>query len=215
MKRIMRVLLALLVLGLFFVAIVYLIDCRVHSATDAKLLTSIDQIPAEEPKRTAIVFGAKVWPDGSPSNSLYDRVITGVELYRGGRVNKLLMSGDKTGENYDEPDAMEKLALDLGVPEADIILDNDGKKTYLTCIRAKEIYNVQKAILVTQDYHQPRALYLCNNLGVDSIGITANRRAYVGEWYYHFREFFSRANAWFEINFLSPTHVVEPKRPIS
>ena len=206
--------LTLLATGLAVTAVIYFIDRHLISVTSGKLQTSMTEIPIEEPKRIAIVFGARVWDDGSPSNTLYDRVITGVELYRAGRVKKILMSGDKTGENYDEPAAMKRLALELSVPEGDIILDNDGKKTYDTCYRAKEIFDVQKAILVTQDYHQPRALYLCNNLGVDSIGITANRRAYVNEWYYHVREFFSRANAWLEINFLPPEQIKGEKAPI-
>lgn len=214
MKWIWRILLTLLATGLAVTAVIYFIDRHLISVTSGKLQTSMTEIPIEEPKRIAIVFGARVWDDGSPSNTLYDRVITGVELYRAGRVKKILMSGDKTGENYDEPAAMKRLALELSVPEGDIILDNDGKKTYDTCYRAKEIFDVQKAILVTQDYHQPRALYLCNNLGVDSIGITANRRAYVNEWYYHVREFFSRANAWLEINFLPPEQIKGEKAPI-
>ncbi len=208
MKWVWRILLMLLAIALLSLAAIYLMNRQLNSVTADILQTSITEIPTEEPKRVAIVFGAKVWDDGSPSNTLYDRVLTGVELYRANRVKSLLMSGDKTGENYDEPAAMKKLAVSLGVPESDIILDNDGKKTYDTCFRAKEIFDVKKAILVTQDYHQPRALYLCNNLGIDSIGITANRRKYVSEWYYHFREFFSTANAWIEINLLPP----EPKK---
>ena len=77
----------------------------------------------------------------------------------------------------------------------------DGKRTLETCRRAKTVFNVEAAILVTQDYHQPRALYLCNVVGIDSIGIKANRRTYDGESYYQFREFFSTAAAWFEVNF--------------
>ncbi len=202
MKWFLRIFLSLLALALIGLLSIAVINKYVHSKTGDKIKTSITEIPAEdEPKRVAIVFGARVWNDGKPSNSLYDRVLTGVELYRAGRVKKLLMSGDKTGENYDEPAAMKKLALELGVAESDIVLDGDGKRTYDTCYRAKEIFEVQKAILVTQDYHQARALYLCNGLGVDSLGITANRRTYDGEWYYHFREFFSTASAWFEMNF--------------
>ena len=201
MKWFRRTLLILVVIGLVGLASIYLINRHLYLLAATKLQTSITEIPVEDPKRVAIVFGARVWPDGSPSNSLYDRVITGVELYRAGRVQKLLMSGDKTGENYDEPYAMKKLAMQMGIPEGDIVLDDDGKKTYETCRRAKEIYSVEKAILVTQDYHLPRALYLCNSLGIDSIGIVANRRVYEGEWYYHVREFFSRANAWIEIYF--------------
>lgn len=214
MNRFRRILLILLVTGLAGLAAIYLINRHLYSLAAAKLQTSITEIPSEDPKRVAIVFGARVWNDGSPSNSLYDRVITGVELYRAGRVQKLLMSGDKTGETYDEPAAMKKLALQMGITEVDIVLDNDGKKTYDTCYRAKTIFDVQRAILVTQDYHQPRALFLCNSLGIDSIGISANRRTYDSEWYYHFREFFSRANAWFDINFLSPGPNSEAKQTI-
>jgi len=214
MKWVWRISLVLLITGVVAAAAIFLIDRHIYSVTNAKLQTSMTEIPAEEPKRVAIVFGARVWDDGSPSNTLYDRVMTGVELYRAGRVKTLLMSGDRSGDNYDEPAAMKKLAVQLGIPENDIVLDNDGKKTYDTCYRAREIFDVQKAILVTQDYHQPRALYLCNNLGVDSNGITANRRKYVSEWYYHFREFFSTANAWIEINFLPREPIKGEKQPI-
>ena len=203
MKWFLRIFLSLLAVALIGVLVIAAINKYVYSQNSDKIKTSITEVPTEEPKRTAIVFGARVWDDGSPSNSLYDRVLTGVELYRAGRVKQLLMSGDKTGENYDEPAAMKKLAIELGVPESDIVLDNDGKRTFDTCKRAQTVFGVQKAILVTQDYHLPRALYLCNSLGVDSLGITANRRKYDGENYYHLREFFSTASAWFEINFLS------------
>ncbi len=207
--------LTLLLTGVAGLAAIYLINRHLRTFTGGRLHISITEIPAEDPKRIAIVFGARVWDDGSPSNSLYDRVITGVELYKAGRVQKLLMSGDKTGANYDEPAAMRKLALQMGIPESDIYLDNDGKKTYDTCYRANAIFGVKRAILVTQDYHQPRALYLCNNLGIESVGISANRRVYDSEWYYHLREFFSRANAWFEINFLSPKPIGYAKTSIS
>ena len=162
--------------------------------------------------KTAI--GAKVWENGEPSHVLYDRVLTAVELYRAGRVEKLLMSGDNPAENYDEPTAMKQTAVKLGVPESDIVLDFAGRRTYDTCFRAKEIFNVRNAIVVTQEFHQARTLYLCNNLGVDSIGITANRRKYEGESYWAFREFFSRASAWFEMNFMSFEPVGGRKEPI-
>ena len=201
MKWFLRLFLSLLAVALIGLLSVAFINKYVYSQNSDKIKTSITEVPTEEPKRVAIVFGARVWDDGSPSNSLYDRVLTGVELYRAGRVGQLLMSGDKTGENYDEPAAMKKLAIQLGIPEGDIVLDNEGKRTFGTCNRAKEVFGIQKAVLVTQDYHLPRALYLCNSLGVESIGITANRRKYDGENYYHFREFFSTASAWFEIIF--------------
>jgi vancomycin permeability regulator SanA len=107
-------------------------------------------------------------------------------------------------------------AMELGVPEQDIVLDFAGRRTFDTCYRAKEIFEVKRAILVTQEFHQARALYLCNNLGLDSIGITANRRIYEGQgngkW--AFREFFSVASAWFEINFMKLDPIGGPKEPI-
>lgn len=214
MKWFLRILLSLLGITLIAVLFVAVINKYIHSQTEGKIQKSITEIPAEEPKRVAIVFGAKVADDGTPSNSLYDRVLTAVELYRAGRVRKLLMSGDRQSDAYDEPGAMKKLAIELGVAESDIVLDNDGKRTYDTCYRAKEIFEVQKAVLVTQDYHLPRALYLCNILGVDSVGITANRRNYVNEKYFHFREFFSIPSAWFEINAISFDVAKGEKSPI-
>ncbi len=195
MKWFLRILLLLLAIALIGVLSIAVINKYVYSNNSDKIKTSITEVPSDEPKRVAIVFGARVFADGRLTNSLYDRVLTGVELYRAGRVKKLLMSGDRQGDNYDEPAAMKKMALELGVAESDIVLDNDGKRTFDSCYRAKEIFEVQKAILVTQDYHQPRALYLCNSLGIDSIGITANRRTYEREDYYHLREFFSTASA--------------------
>jgi SanA protein len=214
MKWFLRILLGLAALSLVALLIVYLVNLRVQSYTAGRLQTSITEIPSEEPPRVAIVFGARVWNDGSPSNALYDRVVTAVELYRAGRVRKLLMSGDNPTHQYDEPTAMKQTAMELGVPESDIVLDFAGRRTYDTCYRAKEIFEVQKAILVTQEFHQARALYLCNNLGIDSIGITANRRKYEGENYWTFREFFSRPSAWFEMNFLPFEPIKGEKEPI-
>lgn len=214
MKRFLRIFWALLALSLVALLAVYMINLRIQSYAVGRLQTSITEIPSEEPPRVAIVFGAGVRSDGSPKDALYDRIVTAVELYRSGRVRKLLMSGDNPTYNYDEPTAMKQTAMQLGVPETDIVLDFAGRRTYDTCYRAKEIFEVRKAILVTQEFHQARALYLCNNLGVDSLGITANRRKYEGENYWAFREFFSRSSAWFEMNFLPFEPVKGEKHPI-
>lgn len=214
MKWFLRILLSLLGVALVGVSIIAVINKYVHSQTGAKIQKSMTEIRAEDPPRIAIVYGARVFPDGRLTNSLYDRVLTGVELYRAGRVKKLLMSGDRQSDAYDEPAAMKKMAIELGVAESDIVVDNDGKRTFDSCFRAREIFEVRKAILVTQDYHQPRALYLCNSLGVESVGITANRRTYDREDYYHLREFFSIASAWFEINVMAFEVAKGEKRPI-
>jgi SanA protein len=214
MKRFFRILLGLITLGLVGLLTVYIVNLRVKSYADGKLQTSITEIPIEQPPRVAIVFGAGVRSDGSPKDALYDRIVTAVELYRSGRARKLLMSGDNPTHNYDEPTAMKQTAMQLGVPESDIVPDFAGRRTYDTCYRAKEIFEVRKAILVTQEFHQARALYLCNSLGVESVGITANRRKYLGENYWAFREFFSVFSAWFEMNFLPFEPIKGEKEPI-
>ncbi|MDQ3181593.1 MAG: YdcF family protein [Acidobacteriota bacterium] len=124
------------------------------------------------------------------------------------------MSGDNPTHEYDEPTAMGNTAMKLGVPESDIVLDFAGRRTYDTCYRAKEIFEVKKAILVTQEFHQVRSLYLCNNLGIDSIGITADRRQYLGRRRWAVREFFSIFSAWFETNFLPFAPIGGKKEPI-
>ncbi len=214
MKWFLRIVLILIAAGLFGLLAIYLINNRVQSQFAGKIQKSITKIPIENPLPVAVVLGAKVWENGEPSNALYDRVVTAVELYRAGRVKKILMSGDHSGETYNEPAAMQATAVKLGIPESDIVLDYAGRRTYETCHRAREIFQIQKAIIVTQEFHQARTLYLCNNLGVESVGMTADRRQYEGERYWAFREFFSTASAWFEINFLSPEPIDEAKKPI-
>ncbi len=136
---------------------------------------SADQAPQ---KRVAIVFGAGLWRDGSPTPVLRDRVATAAQLYFAGKVEKLLMSGDNSTANYNEPAAMQSYALGLGVPEDAIVLDYAGRRTYDTCYRAREIFGLQQAILVTQQFHLPRAIYLCNSLGIDAVGVRADLRQY-------------------------------------
>ncbi len=215
MKWFYRILLTLIVIGLTGILSIYLINIYIQSQSAGKIKTSITEVPTENPPRVAIVLGAGVWENGEPSDVLYDRIVTAVELYRAGRVEKILMSGDNPTESYDEPTAMKQTAVKLGVPAADIVLDFAGRRTYDTCFRAREIFAIQKAVVVTQEFHQARAVYLCNNLGVDSLGITANRRKYLNEDNWAFRKFFSTASAWFEINFLPFAPIGGDKEPIA
>src|SRR5215212_2568050 len=121
-------------------------------------------------RQVAIVFGAQVRRNGMPSAVLRDRIETAVALYTEGKVEKLLMSGDNRFGNYNEPEAMRQYALSAGVPDEAIVLDYAGRRTYDTCYRAKAIFGVKKALLVTQGFHLPRAVFLCNMLGMDTVG---------------------------------------------
>ncbi|HZH33401.1 MAG TPA: ElyC/SanA/YdcF family protein [Pyrinomonadaceae bacterium] len=209
----------LIFLLLFFVVgviFIYAVNRHVHNSTNRKAQNSITEIPGEDPPRIAIVFGAGVWRNGEPSPVLYDRVLTAVELRRAGRVRKLLMSGDNRVENYNEPQAMKETALKLGVPESDIVLDYAGRNTYDTCFRAKEIFGVERAVLVTQEFHLRRALYLCESFGIESIGITADRRKYetsASQWW-AVRENLAVASAWFDLNIRQPTPILGKKESV-
>jgi SanA protein len=141
----------------------------------SRLIYYADELP---PERVAIVFGARVYPDGRLSSMLRDRVETGVQLYHAGKVQKLLMSGDNSNPDYDEPGAMRAYAISRGVPAADIQPDYAGRRTYDTCYRARNIFQLESAVLVTQDFHLPRALFTCRSLGVQAVGVTADLQPY-------------------------------------
>ena len=123
-----------------------------------------------------------------PSAVLYDRVATGVDLYRAGKVAKLLMTGDNSEVDYNEVGAMRQTALELGVPATDIVLDYAGFRTYDSCYRARDVFGLRAATLVTNRFHLPRAIYTCRALGLDVVGVNADRRTYAGTAYWTLRE---------------------------
>lgn len=174
--------------------------------------------PAESvpSKPVAIVFGAGLWWDGTPSPVLRDRVATAAQLYFTGKVKKLLMSGDNRFLDYNEPGAMREYALGLGVPDEDIVLDYAGRRTYDTCYRAGAIFGVKEAILVTQAFHLPRALYTCNQLGVKAIGVPADLRDYRhgARVYWFGREVPATLVALWEIHITRPQPVLGKPEPI-
>ena len=174
---------------------------------------TVDNVPAE---RAAIVFGAGLLRDGSAGPVLSDRVHTAVLLYQQGKVDKLLMSGDNRFVEYNEPEAMRQYALERGVPDENIILDYAGRRTYDTCYRAKEIFQVQSAILVTQNFHMPRALFLCNWFGVESTGVEANNRYFrkISRLYWNSRELFANTQAVWDVMIAKPLPVLGDPEPI-
>jgi vancomycin permeability regulator SanA len=124
-------------------------------------------VPAE---RVAVVFGAGVRGE-RPTRILAERIAGAVELYRLGRVQKLLMTGDNSRADYDEVTVMGRYAESLGVPPGDITLDYAGFSTYESCYRLGPIFGVERAVLVTQQFHLPRAVYTCRALGVEAVGL--------------------------------------------
>src|SRR5512134_1261559 len=175
--------------------------------TLARLVTALHALPrtysiSESPSMpVAIVFGAGLWRDGSPTPVLRDRVAEAADLYFAGKVQKILMSGDNTTPSYNEPAAMHDYAVQLGVPEEDIVMDYAGRRTYDTCYRAKAIFGVDQAILVTQSFHLPRALYTCEALGLEAAGVAADRRTYrrFSLFYWNLRELPATLTALFDV----------------
>jgi vancomycin permeability regulator SanA len=134
------------------------------------------QIPHED---VAIVFGAGLSADGTPSPMLADRVKSAVELYQSDRIHKLLMTGDNSTISYNEVMAMKQYAHNLGVPTQHITLDYAGFSTYESCYRAHQVFEVHRAVVITQNYHLPRAVYTCRQLGVKVVGLgTPDREVY-------------------------------------
>jgi len=150
-------------LALTLLAVAY-----VHISTRSQRYTELERVP---PARVALVFGAGLRPDGRPSRMLADRVRAAATLYEAGRVKKLLLTGDNSSVAYNEVVAMQRYALELGVPATDMTLDYAGFSTYESCYRARSIFGVEQAVLVTQDYHLPRAVYTCRALGIDAAGL--------------------------------------------
>ncbi len=177
-------------------------------------ILAVDSAPGEQ---VAIVFGAGLQRNGSASPVLYDRVATAAALYQAGKVSRLLLSGDNSFLTYNEPKAMMAAALQLGVPESALIMDFAGRSTYDTCYRARAIFGLTHALLVTQAFHLPRALYLCDALGVSGVGVAADRRAYAQRSlrFWTFREVFATAAAWWDLNIARPAPVLGQPLPIA
>lgn len=199
---------------LALVAVMILAIPRLITALySANRIFHIDQAPQ---RRVAIVFGAGLWRDGSPTPVLRDRVATAASLYFSGKVEKILMSGDNSTAYYNEPAAMQSYAIDLGVPEDAIVLDYAGRRTYDTCYRARAIFGLQQAVLITQQFHLPRAIYLCNALGIDAVGVPADLREYRKRslFFWNLRETPATLVALWEAHIARPQPVLGTPEPI-
>lgn len=188
LRRIIAIFLCLCILGISTPVVI----------NAAVTLTTADQII--EPQDTAkiqdvdciLVLGCYVHSDGNPSDMLHDRLQRGVELYELGAAPKLLMSGDHGRTNYDEVAAMKQFAINAGIPSEHIFMDHAGFSTYESIYRAKEIFGAKKILIVTQEYHLYRAIYIANQLDLEAYGVSADYRSYTGQTGRDIREFLAR-----------------------
>lgn len=182
------VLMVFAVLGVF---IVLIINHHVKTTTQANILT-VDEAAALADVDCIIVLGCQVRADGSLSDMLHDRLARGVELYHAGAAPKLLMSGDHGQDDYDEVGAMKRFAVENGVASEDVFKDHAGFSTYETMYRAKEIFQANKVVIVTQEYHLYRAVYIAEQLGMEAYGVSSDLQTYRGQTQRDVREVLAR-----------------------
>ena len=192
MRNILLFLAGLFLFGILSVAIInfYMIsyaDRYTITEEEASDLADIDCI---------MVLGCGVYQN-NPTPLLEDRLKRGVAVFQTGVSPKILMSGDHGQENYDEVNVMKQYALDQGIPEKDIFMDHAGFSTYESMCRAREIFGIDKMIIVTQKYHLPRAVYLARKLGIEAYGIASDYRSFGGQFYRDCREVLARVKDFF------------------
>ncbi len=165
---------------------------------------------AVEPRPLAIVLGAGVYPSGRLTPVLADRMRTAIDLYQAGKVQKLLLSGDNSVLEYNEPARMGDYARDQGMPESALAYDYAGRRTYDSCWRARHVFGQTQVVLVTQAFHLPRALYLCQQMGLDAVGVAADQRFYRAAPFWAMRETLARIGAWLDVHLLHPQPIGGP-----
>ena len=178
-------------LGLLGAVFALSINAYVVNSTKKQIL-SADAAAALSDVDCILVLGCYVHPNGQPSAMLHDRLQQSVDLYDAGAAPKLLMSGDHGQIRYDEVSAMKQFALDAGVPSADVFMDHAGFSTYESLYRTRDIFGAKKIIIVTQEYHLHRALYIANALGLEAYGVSSNPRNYSGQLMRDIREILAR-----------------------
>ena len=188
MRKIVIVLLGLAALGLLTALF---IDGYVKAAVKDRIL-NVEKASELKEVDCIIILGCGVYDDGSLSPMLRDRLIRGLELYKEGAAPKILMSGDHGRKEYDEVNVMKQYAIDNGVLSENIFRDHAGFSTYETIYRAKEIFEAKKVIIVTQEYHLYRTLYIADQFDMEAYGVSADLNRYAGQSMRDFREILAR-----------------------
>ncbi|MEU9288050.1 ElyC/SanA/YdcF family protein [Streptomyces sp. NPDC048275] len=179
-----------------------------YTAAGDRLRTTADAPRTE----VAVVFGAGLW-NGEPSPYLAHRLDAAAKLYRAGRIEVVLVTGDNSREEYDEPDAMRAYLTEQGVPDGRIVSDYAGFDTWDSCVRARKIFGVHEAVLISQGFHIRRAVALCQAAGVRSYGIGVDARHDVTWYYGGVREMFAAGKAAWDALFKPDPTFLGPKEP--
>ena len=187
MKKVIKYVVLIVIIA---VLIVLGINLYVKSSTKKQIITNNDYSNLKDID-CIIVLGAGVWGD-EPSPMLEDRLLQGIDLYKNNVSSKIIMSGDHGQKEYDEVNVMKNFAIEKGVPSENVFMDHAGFSSYESIYRAKEIFGAKKVVIVTQEYHLYRAVYIANQLGLEAYGVCADPREYVGAAYRELREILAR-----------------------
>jgi SanA protein len=208
--RLLLVVLLIIVLSLLYV------HGQVHGYDD-RIITDINNLDTRDwpTPRVAVVFGASVYGNGDLSPILADRVNTAIELYRAHKVDRILVSGDARHRSYNEPKAMNEYLISHAVAPKDVIVDTSGRSTYETCLRAKEVFGLKRAVLVSQGFHLSRALYIANQLGLDAVGMAGDMRTGPAMDYQGVREWAAELKAYLNLHFIPPSASLEDGKMIN
>jgi len=204
----LKLILAVFIVGIIGVLVVFSISSSVKNKAaddiayivtgEVKInpasLNALQQFEAD----CILVLGAGIKDEETPSDMLKDRPDVGIELYRQGIAPKLLLSGDNGQVEYNEIHVMLNYAKNAGVPAEDIFCDHAGFSTYDSMHRAGSIFNAERVIVVTQEYHESRALYIGKKLGLDVMGVASDQRNYFGQAYREGREMLARCKDFFK-----------------
>ncbi|MDU5110026.1 MAG: ElyC/SanA/YdcF family protein [Clostridium sp.] len=196
-------------MGIFislFIASLIIVILAISSVNSyKKYIYNIEDIP--KGNDAIIVLGAGVRSDGTPSDILSDRLETSIEVYNEGAASALILSGDHGREEYNEVGAMKDYVLSNNIDESTVFMDHAGFSTYDTMYRAKEIFKVKSAVIVTNEYHLPRALYIARKLGIEAYGVKSDKRGYQLMDSYKKREVLAKLKDFAYVNIIKP----EPK----
>jgi SanA protein len=201
-KRIYKIIALVLLLAiLYFIAVPFII---VQNGKH-RIYTDVNKMPDYN---IAIVFGAGLTEEGRPNSMLRDRLDSVANLYYDEKIGRILLSGDNSCAYYNEPQAMyEYLLYEHDIRAEDLVRDYAGLRTYDTCARAKNIWGVDKALLISQGYHLSRAIFTCQGLGIESTGYSATKYGYLGETYYKSREILALHKAFWDVYFSHPDYI--------
>lgn len=204
-----KIFISSIVLCLLFLVLIFGIVFRIQNYGKRYML-NINNLPMD--LDAIIVLGAGVKDDGTPSDILMDRLKTALEVYKTEVSSKILLTGDHGRKEYNEVRAMKNYVKEQNVDESKIFMDHAGFSTYESMYRARDVFKVKKAVIVTNEYHLPRALYIARKMGIEAYGISSDIRNYYYIKAYKKREILAQVKAFIDINILKPlpTFLGEP-----